>query len=579
MRAQRDPVKLAKTEFDLAIIGGGMIGTGVARDAAMRGLRTILFEKEDFCYGTSGRSSRMIHGGLRYLANYDLGLVREGLREREILLRIAPHLVKPLKFLIPLYGSFLHRMKLKIGMILYDLLSYDKSLPSHKYLSKGEVLESEPALLETGLHGAYVYYDSQIALTERLCMENVVSAERHGALLLNHAKVVGLIKQDNVVSGVRIQDILTRKESEFRAKFVVNVGGPWLDEVVRGIRGKQSPLARTTKGIHLVTPNVTKDALALFAADGRAYFVMPWLDFELVGTTDTDYEQDMDAVKADVDDVEYLQSEVKKAFPRASWDQIYYTYAGVRSLLRIEGVKESSVTRRHVIYDHEKEEGVKGLVSVIGGKLTAYRGIAKDIVDAVAGKLGTSSECMTAKEKLPGADASELEKVHANTGSVAAEHGISAETVAHLVSLYGSRCSEVLGYIKKDKRLKERICETNPDIMAEVAHAIEKESACTLSDFMLRRSLIGFRRSEGLDCCTKVANKMAKRLGWNAKELASQIGAYRDEIAKRHAYEQKRLPKPVPVPPRRRTVARRLRTRSSARRSRRVRGRLGRRPA
>jgi glycerol-3-phosphate dehydrogenase len=579
MRAQRDPVKFAEKGFDLAIIGGGMIGTGVARDASMRGLKTVLFEKEDFCYGTSGRSSRMIHGGLRYLANYDLGLVREGLREREILLRIAPHLVKPLKFLIPLYGSFLHKMKLKIGMILYDLLSYDKSLPSHKYLSKEKVLESEPALLETGLHGAYVYYDSQIALTERLCMENVVSAERHGALLLNHTKVVGLIKENNVISGLKVQDTLNGKEAEFRAKLVVNVGGPWLDEVVRGIRSRQSPLARTTKGIHLVTPKVTKDALALFAADGRAYFVMPWLDFELVGTTDTDYEQDMDAVKADVDDVEYLRSEIKKAFPRASWDQIYYTYAGVRSLLRIEGLKESSVTRRHVIYDHEKKEGLKGLVSVIGGKLTAYRGIAEDIVDVVANKLSTGPECMTAKEKLPGANVSELEKVHANMGSVAAEHGIGADTVAHLVSLYGSRYNEVLDYIKKDKRLKERICETNPDIMAEVTHAIEKESACTLSDFMLRRSLIGFRKCEGLDCCTKVANKMAKGLGWNARELASQIGAYRDEIAKRHAYERKQSPKPVHVPPRKRAATGRIRARSSARRPRRVHRRIRRRPA
>jgi glycerol-3-phosphate dehydrogenase len=186
---------------------------------------------------------------------------------------------------------------------------------------------------------------------------------------------------------------------------------------------------------------------------------------------------------------------------------------------------------------------------------------------------------MTAKEKLPGADVAELGKVRANMGPIAAEHGISTETVAHLVSVYGSRYSEVLGYIKKDKRLRERICETNPDIMAEVAHAIEKESACTLSDFMLRRSLIGFRRCEGLDCCTKVANKMAKNLGWNAKELASQIGAYRDEIAKRHAYEQKQSLKPAPVPPRRRAVARRLRTRSSARRLRRVRRRVGRRPA
>ncbi len=577
MRSGRDVAKLAATGFDVAIAGGGLIGTGVARDAAMRGLKTILFEKEDFCYGTSGRSSRMIHGGLRYLANYDLGLVREGLREREILLRIAPHLVKPLRFLIPLYGSFLHRMKLKIGMILYDLLSYDKSLPSHKYLGKEKVLDSEPTLLETGLQGAYVYYDSQIALTERLCMENVVSAQGHGALLLNHAKVVGLTRNDHVVSGVRVKDSLTGKEAEFRAKLVVNVGGPWLDEVVQQVRGHHSPLARTTKGVHLVTPKVTSDALALFAADGRAYFVMPWLDFELVGTTDTDYEQDMDAVRANIEDVEYLRSEVRKAFPGASWDQIYSTYAGVRSLLRIEGVKESSVTRRHVIYDHEKE-GLKGLVSVIGGKLTAYRGIAEDIVDVLADRVGAGSECATAREKLPGADIVELEKVQANMASFASEYGISTETLTHLVSLYGSRYSEILQYVKNDKRLKERICENNPDIMAQITHAIEKESAFTLNDFMLRRGLIGFRRCEGLDCCAKVAKKMAKILGWNARDVASQIRIYRDEIATRHAYEKERSTKSAAVPRRRQIPARRLRKRSRAVKSRRPLRRVRRRP-
>ena len=216
MSVRRNFAELAKAEFDVAVIGGGMIGTGVARDAAMRGLKTILFEKEDFCYGTSGRSSRMIHGGLRYLANYDLGLVREGLREREILLRLAPHLVHPLKFLIPIYGGFLHKMKLKIGMILYDLLSYDKSLPSHKSLNKAQVLETEPALADNGLRGAYVYYDSQIALTERLCMENVVSGQSHGALLLNHAKVVELVKQGDAVSGVKVEDMLSGKTTQFR---------------------------------------------------------------------------------------------------------------------------------------------------------------------------------------------------------------------------------------------------------------------------------------------------------------------------------------------------------------------------
>ena len=184
--------EFTQKDYDVLIIGGGIIGTGVARDAAMRGLRTVLLEKEDFCYGTSSRSSRLIHGGLRYLAMYDFGLVREGLREREILLKIAPHLVSPLRFLIPLYEkSLLERMKLKLGMVLYDLLSYDKSLPAHKYVSRKEALQMEPALEKSSLQGAFVYYDCQIALAERLCMENVISARKHGALLLNHAESDG----------------------------------------------------------------------------------------------------------------------------------------------------------------------------------------------------------------------------------------------------------------------------------------------------------------------------------------------------------------------------------------------------
>jgi glycerol-3-phosphate dehydrogenase len=537
MSVNRDFSKLAETEYDVAIIGGGIIGTGVARDAAMRGLKTILFEKEDFCYGTSGRSSRMIHGGLRYLANYDLGLVREGLREREILLRLAPHLVHPLKFLIPLYGGFLNKMKLKVGMVLYDLLSYDKSLPSHKFLNKSKVLESEPALDENGLRGAYVYYDSQIAMTERLCMENVISAQSHGALLLNHAKIVALMKESAAVSGVKVEDAFSGKTAQFQTRLVVNVGGPWLDEILREVRDEKQPLARTTKGIHLVTPKVTKDAVALFASDGRAYFVMPWLDFELIGTTDTDYEEDMDAVKTEAEDVTYLKTEVKKAFPRAKFDRVFYTIAGVRSLLRVEGVKESSVTRRHIIFDHEEKEGLKGIVSVIGGKLTAYRGIAEDITDVVCKRLGSSAECMTAREKLPGANPAELEKVRVKADSLAKDYGISVETLDRLVSIYGSRYVEVLDCIQKDKQLKERICRVQPDIMAEVVHAIEKESALTLTDFMIRRSLIAFRECEGLDCCANAARKMGTILHWSSREVSTQINAYKNEIAMRHAYK------------------------------------------
>ena len=559
MPVNRDFSKLAETEYDVDIIGGGMIGTGVARDAAMRGLKTILFEKEDFCYGTSGRSSRMIHGGLRYLANYDLGLVREGLREREILLRLASHLVYPLKFLIPLYGGFLNKMKLKIGMVLYDILFYDKSLPSHKFFSKSKVIESEPALAENGLRGAYVYYDSQIALTERLCIENVVSAQNHGALLLNHAKIVGLVKESDVVSGVKVEDVLSGKTAQFQARLVVNVGWPWLDEILREVGKEKQSLARTTKGIHLVTPKVTKDAVALFASDGRAYFVMPWLDFELIGTTDTDYEKDMDAVKAEAEDVTYLRTEVEKAFPKAKFDRIFYTIAGVRSLLHVEGVKESSITRRHIIYDHEEKEGLKGIVSVIGGKLTAYRGIAEDITRVVCKKLGSNAKCMTAREKLPGANPAELERVRRKADSFAKDYGISVETLDRLVSLYGSRYVEVLDCMQKDKRLKERICRTQPDIMAEVVHAIEKESALTLTDFMIRRSLIAFRECEGLDCCAKAARKMGTILYWSSREVSAHVNAYKNEIAMRHAYKKREPLRQVAKSSRRRHTAKKSR--------------------
>jgi glycerol-3-phosphate dehydrogenase len=362
-------------------------------------------------------------------------------------------------------------------------------------------------------------------------------------LLLNHAKVVGLVTKSKTVTGVKAKDVLSGKSAEFRSRLVVNVGGPWLDNVVREVRPKEQPLARTTKGIHLVTPKATSDAVALFASDGRAYFVMPWVGFSLVGTTDTDYEGDMDAVKAEVDDVEYLRTEVQKAFPRIEWNRIFYTIAGVRSLLRVEGVKESSVTRRHIIYDHEKKEGLRGLVSVIGGKLTAYRSIAEDIVDTVCGKLSISADCATATERLPGGDLAELERARMHAKSIASEHGITAEALNHLMGLYGSRYREVLDYAKKDRSLRERICKTNPDIMAEIVHAVEKESAVTLTDFLLRRSLIGFRKCEGLDCCARVARKMGKALRWSSREVASQVRAYKNEIAVRHAYEKRQVRK------------------------------------
>lgn len=503
----------------------------------MRGLRTVLFEKEDFAYGTTSQSSRLIHGGLRYLGMYDFGLVREGLKEREVLLKIAPHLVKPLRFLIPLYRQdLLERMKLKLGMILYDLLSYDKSLPSHQYIDRKKTVEMEPALERSSPQGAFVYYDCQIVLTERLCMENVISAQDHGATLLNHAKVLSLGTQESLRT-ITVEDTLTNEIGEFHSKVILNLTGPWLDDVVRAVRRNRNALSRTTKGIHIVTPKFTENAIAIFTSDQRLFFVIPWLGFSLIGSTDTDYTADIDSVRAERADIDYLEKEMQKSFPAVSCDKIIYTIAGARSLLRVEGVRESAVTRRHVIYDHEPE-GQEGLISVVGGKLTAYRNIAEDTVDKVCAKLNVSVKCTTACEKLPGADSLILEKVRADIKTVATENGITEETLNHLISLYGSRYHEVLDYASRDSRLRESICKQNPDIEAEIVHAIEHEAALTLSDFMLRRSLIAYRQCEGLDCCDNAAKSMARFLGWSEEETFSQIESYRKQIAVRHAYER-----------------------------------------
>jgi len=345
------------------------------------------------------------------------------------------------------------------------------------------------------------------------------------------------IETQEPLCSLKVEDKLTNEIIEFHSKIIVNLAGPWLDEVARSAGEKRKSLARTTKGIHLVTSKFTENAIAIFTSDQRLFFVIPWLGFSLVGSTDTDYVGDMDSVRAEKSEVEYLQKELQKAFPEEPWDKIVYTMAGVRSLLRVEGVRESAVTRRHTIYDHE-QDGRTGLVSVIGGKLTAYRSIAKDTLDKVCDKLGVNVNCTTAVEKLPGADTSALERARVDMKTIASSKGISEETFNHLISLYGSRYAEVLDYVSRDALLREPICDRNPDIEAQIPHAIERESALTLSDFMLRRSLIAYRECEGLDCCSKVAKKMAEILDWSDEQTSMQIDSFKKEIAIRHMFER-----------------------------------------
>src|SRR6266508_3602120 len=391
MRTREETVRsLSGQTVDLLVIGGGIMGAGIARDAALRGLSVALVEQDDFASGTTSRPTRLIHGGLRYLELFDFALVRSDMREREILLRVAPHLVFPLPFLLPLYRpSLWYQAKLRIGMQLYDALSLDKSLPRRKWLDRGETLAAEPDLDPDGLTGAWRFYDAQVPLVERLVIENIVDAATHGALVLNHARATGYLRNGDRVSGAIVRDRIAGADLEVRARLTVNATGPWLDRTIAPLRKTAKPLLRLTKGIHLVTPRATQQAHVLFAKrDGRLFFVVPWLDGTVVGTTDTDYEGDPADAAATEEDVRYLQEEARRAFPKAPFDEIYYTYAGVRALVREEGVSEGEVSRKHALFDHERRDGVGGALSVVGGKITAYRDIAEEVTDLVERKLG-----------------------------------------------------------------------------------------------------------------------------------------------------------------------------------------------
>ena len=322
---------LAGPTFDVLIVGGGVIGAGVARDAALRGLRVALFEQADFGGGTTSGSTRLVHGGLRYLEMLDFALVRMDLRERETLLKIAPHLVKPLEFLVPWYGRRLFmRWRLRIGMLLYDLLSFDKSLPNHRWLSREQVAAAEPHLVSDDLQGAASYYDAQVDLPERLCLENILDAREHGACAFNHTEVVAALRDaDGRVNGLRVRDVMSGETADVRGAIVVNAAGPWFDGVAARLASSPSsssaaaPAAsrakrrvRTTKGVHVACPGVIERAVVLNSPiDGRLFFAIPWLGYTWVGTTDTDFDGDPGHARANADDVRYLMESVKRFLP------------------------------------------------------------------------------------------------------------------------------------------------------------------------------------------------------------------------------------------------------------------------
>jgi glycerol-3-phosphate dehydrogenase len=533
--------RLTDGDYDVVIVGGGMAGAGAARDLALRGLSVALVDKGDFASATTSRSSKLIHGGLRYLELWDLGLVRESLTERERLGRLAPHLVRPLPFLVPIYrDSSRGLIKVRIGLTLYDWLTPGRTRERYRVLRAIDALSLEPCIRSDDLRGAGYYFDDLLLYPERLCLENVLSAARHGARVFNYAQVEEIRRDAHgVPAGVRVRDLLGGGVVTLGARVIVNASGPWVDELraMGGVRDRGTRVLRRTKGIHCLLPRMTERAIYHPTSDERMIFVIPWREFSLVGTTDTDFEGDLDRLHASRAEVEYLLGEVRRAVPDPRVDprEVLYTYAGVRPLSFEESGRASDVSRAHKVI----EEAGGRFLSITGTKLTCFRSLAEELGDRVSRLLGRPAPSRTAHLTLDGAD-EEVGRMEAHTwldvSEEVAASGLPRETLETLVALYGRTYRRVMELAGKVPGGGERLCPSNPDVVAQLHHAVHEELTVSLQDFLLRRTGIGTSRCQGRDCAEAIGRRMALLLGWTPRRLDAELEAYRAHVGRSHRF-------------------------------------------
>lgn len=520
----RDLAQIQQDKYDLIVIGGGINGAGVARDAAIRGLKTILIEKEDFASGTSSWSTRLIHGGLRYLEYFEFPLVRESLKEREVLLHIAPHLVTPLLLTIPIYRDRSRPYwKIWAGMILYDLFSYDKTLPIHRMLPKSKFQQLFRSIDQQNLAGGAQYYDGQLALAERLCLENIISAQEAGAVVLNYAEVTQLQQDNQRIIQLTCLDKLTGANftiNPSKDAVVINTAGPWVDRVCQLGHIGQTRKIGGTKGSHIIVnpfPGAPDTSLYVEAkSDGRPFFIVPWLGKYLIGTTDLPFKGDLDKVKADNDEIDYLLHETNNIIVNAnlSRDDIVYTYSGVRPLPNTEGKKPGSITRKHILYDHSKE-GVKNLISLIGGKLTTYRHVGEEMVDAALKKMQRPAiKCQTDTLPLPGYILPSDRRIQEAIDNC----DLSMDTINHLCSLYGSKALEIIALTQEEPGLASRLSDNLPDIKAQIIYAVRNEFAHNLVDIICRRTTLVLSGNYGLDLLPVISATLVQYCDWTAEK-------------------------------------------------------------
>ncbi len=524
----------SEQQFDLVVIGGGITGAGVARDAALRGLSCLLLEKGDFASGVTSKSTRLIHGGLRYLANFEMDLVAESLRERAILRKQAPYLIHPIPILIPIYKEDPHgRAVMSIGIHLYDLLSHEKDIPHYFTSGAEKTLEFEPRLNKKGLRGSALFYDHQITMPERLVIENVVSAREAGATLLNYVRAEKIEEMNGGVV-VTARDTLMGTRYSFRSKVLINAAGPWIDRVRRSGNIDHEKIIFPSKGVHLVLPKLSDQALFITTRDGRMFFIIPLGANSLIGTTDTKYTGDLDDVHTDQDDVDYLLTESKRILPglNITREAILYTYAGIRPLA-FSGASESKISRKHRVIIEGRNNRI---ITIAGGKLTTYRNMAKDVVDAACGVLRNRTRCSTDKKPFPGGLPLDYEQyLREAVPEMTSRHRVTPELVRHLIGFYGSRAEKVLELKKMEPDLGGSISSDSHDIYAQVLFSVREEGARTLSDIVLRRMHLGMTASRGLNQAERIADIAGRELAWSDDEKHHQIKEFVTELKRETA--------------------------------------------
>ncbi len=530
--------RCSKEPVDLLVIGGGITGTGIARDAAMRGLSTALLEREDFAHGTSSRSSKLIHGGLRYLEHFEFALVREARIERKILLKLAPHLVKPLPFIFPVRAGDKHgRIALKIGLTLYDFLGR-KGGPTHDrhhYHGKKKLLSLEPRLNPAGLKGGFLYFDAFVD-DARLTLENARSAHRQGATVLNYVEATKIEQHPNQVI-VHCRDRVQDQSFMIQARQLVLAGGPWTDQLRQLVSSSKKPILRPSIGSHLVFPKQAiphHHAIVMTTPDGRITFAIPWRGYSIVGTTDLDAKQAPDSPAIRVEEADYLLAVVNRQFTKLALTRadIQATYAGIRPLIAGHSSAVGSTSREFVI----SEEAAK-IWSIAGGKYTTYRAMAETMVDRVIDQIRREeptrveklAECQTAHvsfRKTPGTQTTEALRVL-----------LPSDVVEHLCEAYQDDSDLITHLITTDSSLAERMMPGLPFIYAEVVYCVEQESAMQISDLLRRRIPLYFRAvDQGVSVLPRVSDMMGERLGWSEATRREQIAAYQHEVAAQLAF-------------------------------------------